>query len=80
MNVNRKENIMEIVRTLKARIILNNSCDYSKLIDSMIAFRNGCNTVSEYIFNNNFPLNQLTIQKEIYLIRYPQMYTMVKLK
>lgn len=57
---------MEITRTLKARIVLNNNCDYSKLMDTMIAFRNGCNTVSEYIFNNNFPLNQLTIQKEIY--------------
>ena len=57
---------MEITRTLKARIVLNNICDYSKLMDTMIAFRNGCNTVSEYIFNNDFPLNQLTIQKEIY--------------
>ena len=57
---------MEITRTLKARIVLNNSCDYSKLMDTMIAFRDGCNTVSEYIFHNDFPLNQLIIQKEIY--------------
>ena len=32
---------MEVTRTLKARIVLNNSCDYSKLTDTMIAFRNG---------------------------------------
>ena len=35
-------------------------------MDTMIAFRDGCNTVSEYIFHNDFPLNQLIIQKEIY--------------
>lgn len=57
---------MEIVRTLKARIVLNDSCDYSKLMDTMIAFRNGCNMVSNYIFNNDFPLNQIAIQKVIY--------------
>ena len=57
---------MEVVRTLKARIVLNDSDDYSKLMDTMIAFRNGCNMVSDYIFNNDFPLNQIAIQKVIY--------------
>ena len=30
----RKEKVMEVVRTLKARIVLNNNDDYSKLMDT----------------------------------------------
>lgn len=58
--------MMDVSRTLKARLILNDANDYQKVFDTMLAFRGGCNYVSNYIFENGFPLNQIEIQKVIY--------------
>ena len=57
---------IEISRTIKARIIFQNSDDISKMIDSQEAFRQGCNFVSEYMFDNNFPMNTTTLVKLLY--------------
>jgi putative transposase len=58
--------IVEISRTIKARIIFQNSEDISKILDSQEAFRQGCNFVSEYMFNHNFPMNTTTLVKLLY--------------
>ena len=56
----------EIYRRIKSRIIFQNSKDISKMIDSQEAFRQSCNFVSEYMFNNNFPMNTTTLVKLLY--------------
>ena len=38
---------IEISRTIKSRIIFQNSNDISKMVESQEAFRQGCNFVSE---------------------------------
>ena len=58
--------IVEISRTIKSRIIFQDSNDISKMIDSQEAFRHGCNFVSEYMFDNNFPMNTTTLVKLLY--------------
>lgn len=58
--------MIDVARTLKPRLVLNDKDDYQKVFDTMLAFRDGCNYVSNYIFNNGFPLNQINIQKAIY--------------
>lgn len=58
--------IVEISRTIKARIIFQTPEDISKMIESQDAFRQGCNFVSEYMFDNNFPMNTTTLVKLLY--------------
>lgn len=58
--------MVEINRRVKARIIFQNNEDISKMIDSQEAFRQGCNFVSEYMFNNNFPMNTIRLIKLLY--------------
>ena len=57
---------IEISRTIKSRIVFQNSDDVSKMVASQEAFRKGCNFVSEYIFNNGFPMNLVALIKELY--------------
>ena len=57
---------MEISRTVKSRIVFQNSNDIPKMIASQEAFRRGCNFVSEYIFDNNFPMNSVSLIKLLY--------------
>ena len=57
---------IEISRTIKSRIIFQNSRDVSKMVDSQEAFKQGCNFVSEYMFDNNFPMNTTTLVKLLY--------------
>lgn len=57
---------IEVNRTIKSRIIFQNSNDIFKIIDSQEAFRQGCNFVSEYMFENNFPMNTTTLVKLLY--------------
>lgn len=57
---------VEISRTIKAPIIFQNNEDVLKMIDSQEAFVQGCNFVSEYMFNNNFPMNTTTLVKLLY--------------
>lgn len=52
--------------SIKLKIKLHNSQDAKELKELMIAFRNGCNYVSEYIFNHQFILNKNKIQNAIY--------------
>lgn len=53
--------------TIKVKLVLQNPLkDESKFIRTMEQYRLGCNFVSQYIFDNGFPINQLKIQKEIY--------------
>ena len=58
--------IVEISRTIKSRIVFQNSKDIPKMIASQEAFVQGCNFVSEYMFNNNFPMNTTTLVKLLY--------------
>lgn len=58
--------IVEINRTIKSRIIFQNNKDISKMVDSQEAFRQGCNFVSEYMFNNNFLMNTPMLVKLLY--------------
>lgn len=57
---------IEISRTIKSRIIFKNDKDIPKMIESQEAFRQGCNFVSEYMFNNGFPMNTLGLIKILY--------------
>lgn len=57
---------IEINRTIKLRIIFQNSKDITKMIDSQEAFKEGCNFVSEYMFNNGFPMNTTKLIKLLY--------------
>lgn len=54
---------IELNRTIKSRIFFQNSEDISKIVASQEAFVQGCNFVSEYMFNNNFPMNTTTLVK-----------------
>lgn len=58
--------IVEISHTIKSRIIFQNNKDVSKMVASQEAFVQGCNFVSEYMFNNNFPMNTTTLIKLLY--------------
>lgn len=55
-----------ISRTIKSRIIFKDDKDIPKMVDSQEAFRQGCNFVSEYMFNNGFPMNTTKLIKLLY--------------
>ena len=57
---------MDLNRVIKARIVFDNQNDILKMVESQEAFRQGCNFVSDYIFNNDFPLNATVLNKVIY--------------
>ena len=57
---------MDLNRVIKARIVFNNQNDILKMVESQEAFRQGCNFVSDYIFNNDFPLNATALNKVVY--------------
>ena len=57
---------MDLNRVIKARIIFDNQNDILKMVDSQEAYRQGCNFVSDYIFNNGFPLNATVLNKFVY--------------
>ena len=57
---------IEISRTVKSRIVFQNSDDVPKMVASQEAFRQGCNFVSEYMFNNDFPMNSVALIKQLY--------------
>ena len=52
--------------TIKAKLILKNPSDEVKLCRTMEQYRQACNFISQHIYANDFPMNQLKIQKEIY--------------
>ena len=55
-----------ISRTIKSRIVFQNSEDISKMVTSQEAFRQGCNFVSEYMFANDFPMSSVALIKQLY--------------
>lgn len=57
---------MEVVRTLKARIVLNNVNDYHKIRESQEQYRQACNYISDYVFHNGFPMNATALTKLLY--------------
>lgn len=57
---------IEISRTIKSRIIFKDDKDILKMLESQEAFRQGCNFVSEYMFNNDFPMNTTGLIKILY--------------
>lgn len=57
---------MDLNRVIKARIVFDNQNDILKMVESQEAFRQGCNFVSDYIFNNDFPLNATALNKVVY--------------
>ena len=57
---------IEISRTIKSRIIFQYGNDIPKMVASQEAFRQGCNFVSEHMFNNGFPMNSVALIKQLY--------------
>lgn len=52
--------------TIKMKLVLQNPSDECKFHHTMEQYRQACNFISQYIFDHDFPMNQLKIQKEIY--------------
>lgn len=52
--------------TIKVKLALKNQSDEAKFLHTMEQYRQACNFISKYIFENGFPMNQLKIQKAIY--------------
>lgn len=57
---------MDISLTIKAHIKVGSSENAKSLIDSMEAYRQGCNFASEYIFEHDFELGQAKLNKAVY--------------
>lgn len=57
---------MNLIVRLNHVSFFQNSEDISKIVASQEAFVQGCNFVSEYMFNNNFPMNTTTLVKLLY--------------
>ena len=57
---------MEISLTSKLRIVFQSEADRKSAFDTLIAYRDACNYVSEYIFNHNFVLKQSDLQLALY--------------
>ena len=57
---------MEISLTLKLRIVFQSETDRKNAFDTLIAYRDACNYVSEYIFNHDFVLKQSNLQSALY--------------
>lgn len=57
---------MEQTVNIKVKLELLNSDDALKFNKTMEQYRLACNHVSEYLFNNDFPLNKNKVQKAIY--------------
>lgn len=57
---------MEISLTSKLRIVFQSDDDRKSAYDTLIAYRDACNYVSQYIFNNDFILKQSELQSALY--------------
>lgn len=57
---------MDLNRVIKARIVFGNQNDIMKMVESQEAYRQGCNFVSDYIFNHGFQLNATALNKFVY--------------
>lgn len=57
---------MEINLTSKLRIVFQSEADRKSAFDTLIAYRNACNYVSQYIFNHDFVSKQSELQSALY--------------
>ena len=57
---------MKLVQTMKIRIVFQTQDDIEKMKRTMLAYRDGCNLVSQYIFDQYFPLNYYVLNKALY--------------
>ena len=57
---------MEINLTSKLRIVFQSEEDRKSAFDTLIAYRDACNYVSQYIFNHDFALKQSELQSALY--------------
>lgn len=57
---------MEINLTSKLRFVFQSDIDRKSAYDTLIAYRDACNYVSQYIFNHNFVLKQSKLQSTLY--------------
>ena len=57
---------MKIALTSKLRITFQSKDDRKSTFDTLIAYRDACNYVSQYIFNHDFVLKQSKLQSTIY--------------
>jgi len=51
---------------IKAKLLLKDASDESKFVRTMEQYRQACNRVSQYMFDNGFPMNQPKIRKALY--------------
>ena len=57
---------MEINLTSKLRIVFQSEDDRKSAFDTLVAYRDACNYVSQYIFNHDFVLKQSKLQSALY--------------
>ena len=57
---------MEISLTSKLRIVFQSEADRKSAYDTMTAYRDACNFVSQYIFDHDFVLKQSELQSALY--------------
>ena len=57
---------MEINLTSKLRIVFQSEDDRKSAFDTLIAYRDACNYVSQYVFNHDFVLKQSELQSALY--------------
>src|SRR5699024_1422713 len=59
-------NLMEMQVTIKTKLKISNSEIAWSFSKTMEQYRQACNYVSEYIFNNDFDMKQNRLNKELY--------------
>ena len=57
---------MEISLTAKLRLVFQSEIDRNSAYETLIAYRNACNHVSQYIFDHDFEMKQSTLQSVLY--------------
>lgn len=57
---------MDITRTIKLRLILNNPNEHLLLNNMLAQYTAACDFVSHYVFNNNFQLNSNILSNALY--------------
>ena len=57
---------MEIHLTSKLRIVFQSEVDRKSAFDTLIAYRDACNYVSQYVFHHEFVLRQSDLQRALY--------------
>ena len=57
---------MEISLTAKLRLVFQSEKDRNSAYETLIAYRNACNHVSQYLFDHDFEMKQSSLQSELY--------------